>query len=99
MVGQDFVTTGGTIRLRQWITSRYLVALTGGYEDAEYKSTTGKTGNSRHDQYFFVRPSVSIDFMKRMQLELYYQYRHNISTTGTSSFASNVAGLQATINF
>ena len=55
--------------------------------------------SSRHDQYFYARPSLSFAFRKWMSLELYYQYRRNSSTTAGSSFDSNVAGAQASFAY
>jgi hypothetical protein len=99
LAGENFVSTGGTATIRQRVFNRCVVGLAGGYEDAQYESTVGQGGASRHDQYLFVRPSVSFAFKKWVNLDLYYQYRRNTSTSGSSAFDNTVAGLQATVSF
>jgi hypothetical protein len=98
-VGQNFAATGGTVSVRQRLFKRVFATVAGGYEDATYQSTESQGGTSRHDQYVFVRPSVSFEFRKWVNLELYYQYRSNTSTAAFSAFDSNIAGLQAAISF
>lgn len=99
MSAENFTATGGAASVRQRVFRRYFVTVSGGYEDARYESTGGAAGSARHDQYLFVRPSLSFALTKWMNLELYYQYRRNTSTAAFSGFDSNVAGVQAAVNF
>jgi hypothetical protein len=98
-VGQNFAATGGTVSVRQRLFDRFFATVAGGYEDAAYQSTGGQEDIPRHDQYAFVRPSIAFAFRKWVNLELYYQYRRNLSTTLFSDFDSNVAGAQASVSF
>jgi hypothetical protein len=98
MAGQNFAATGGTVSIHR-LFKRFSATVAGGYEDATYQSTEGQEDTSRHDQYVFVRPSISFAFRKWVNLELYYQYRRNISTALFSDFDSNVAGVQASVSF
>lgn len=97
--GQNFTATGGLVTFRQRLFKRYFAAIASGYEDAIYQSTDGQAQSARHDQYAFVRPSVSFAFRKWVTLELYYQYRRNTSTTSFSDFEGNTAGILAGVTF
>lgn len=99
LAGQNFVATGASSTVRQHLFDRFSASLSGGYEDAQYMAADGTAAGSRHDQYFFARPSLSFAFRKWMNLELYYEYRRNNSTTAASSFESNVAGAQASFAY
>jgi hypothetical protein len=98
-VGQNFVATGGTVSVRQRLFRKFFATVAGGYEDATYQSADGTKDTSRHDQYVFIRPSVSFAFRRWANLDLYYQYRGNTSTASSSAFESNLAGLQVDISF
>ena len=99
LAGQNYTATGVTATVRQRFFQRFFLTLAAGYEDAEYQATDAKVSPSRHDQYLFVRPGISVAVTKRSSLELYYQYRRNESTAASSSFENNVTGIQASISF
>jgi len=98
-IGQNYTATGISATLRQRLLTRFFATFSGGYEDAKYEATETQASTSRHDQYVFVRPAVSFTLTRKINIELYYQFRRNTSTSALSSFESNIAGVQATIGF
>ena len=98
-VGQNYTATGVSVSVRQRLFQRFSASIAGGYESTKYEGTDAASATSRHDEYLFLRPAVSFAVMKRLNLELYYQFRRNTSTLALSSFDDNVFGLQATVGF
>ena len=99
MAGENFVSTGGVVSIRQRLFKRYHAMLAGGYEDAKYEGTQGQASSARHDKYFYLRPGVTFAVTKWVTFELYYQYSRNTSTFTLSEFDNNVAGIQASVAF
>ena len=97
--GQNYASTGISASVRQRFLRRFFANFAGGYEAAAYEATDSGSDTSREDKFLFGRASVSFVFTKRMNIDLYYQYRRNTSTNETSSFDSNIVGIQTTIDF
>ena len=99
LVGQNFTITGVRAEITRRIKGRFDVALAGGYEHTDYNSVARSSGNSRTDNYFFVRPSVRFPITRRAQVEAYYLHRQNDSSQSRSGFENNQTGIQVSIAF
>ena len=97
--GQNFITTGFTATFSQQFWRKYAINLTGGYENADYRSTTLNTASvNRNDDNYLIAPSINAYLTSKWQVNVYYQYRENISS-GNFSFVDNQVGLRSNYKF
>jgi hypothetical protein len=97
---QDYTTTGFAVGLRQSMSDRFIVGVSGGYDHLSYFATANTvTGPKRVDDYFFVRPNVEWTFNEHLSAGAFYQYRKNDSKGSSFNFSNNQVGLSSTYSF
>jgi len=100
IVGQNYVSTGLGISVRQQIGDRFFLTLATSYLNAEYEATRAGIIASRSDNYYLLRPSVDVRLGEHWTVGAFYQYRKNDSKgTGALGFANNQLGLQTAYSF
>jgi predicted porin len=88
-----------TATIRQLITDRIAISLSGGYRVMEFRSTLTEAGVVRKDDYYLVRPAVNYRFTDRANLALFYEYIHNESTQREFGATGNVVGISIRYSF
>lgn len=99
IAGQDYIATGGEIGISQEFASKFEIALSTGYENDTYVANTTRTDASRVDNFFFVRPTVSYNFLKYMKASLSYEYRSNNSDKNEDTWFDNKLNLELSARF
>jgi len=99
LAGQDYDSTNISLGLRQRLFRRIYVGLACGYENSDYFSTAESVDASRKDNYFYVQPAVDVSVTRFWTVGAYYLHRQDDSTSASSSFNDNQAGLRASATF
>lgn len=97
--GQDYTSTQIGCSIRQRFLQRCMITLAGGYENANYFSTTSGPSLERDDNYFYVEPSVDVNITRYWTAGAYYLHRQNASSLDPFSFYDNQVGFRTTITF
>ncbi len=95
---QDFIATGVTLGIKQRI-QKYTVGISAGYENDTYYGTTSDSETNRVDNFIFVRPTISYDFIEWLKVEVFYEYRNNDSTYVNNAFYDNRVGIELDAKF
>jgi hypothetical protein len=98
-IGSDYIATGVTATAQYRLSARFDILLGAGYTNNDYRDVAAGNGISRDDNYFFVRPSIRYTASSYCNVELYYFYRDNRSTVGSSSFDETQAGIAVTFTY
>lgn len=96
---QDFIATGVELAVAQTFLRRFQLGLAGGYENDDYVANTSTTMATRNDNYFFIRPSISYNFLKFLTASVFYTYRSNDSTILAETWYDNQVGFDLTASF
>lgn len=97
VAGDDFVSTGISLGVRQHLVQRFYAALDAGYENADYENITNTGSTARNDDYYTLRVSVGYDFVEWVKVEAFYVFRDDRSNQSTYTFTSNRLGVQANL--
>jgi hypothetical protein len=97
--GQNYTATGFTAGLRQVLSDGYTLRLDGGFENANYYSTTSSVKNAGQFDYFFIRTALEVQLRERLTLEAFYQYRQRHSSSAANEFYNHQIGLSSTYHF
>jgi len=102
---QNFTSTGLSLSLRQKLTEKLSLGLTGGYEALDYYDTAdgltpvaGVVGN-RKDDHYVGRIGLDYDFNRRFRASVFYLHRENISNQAFGEFKINQVGGSVTARF
>ncbi len=95
--GEDFVSTGVRVDLRQNLFQRIYARLSLGYQNASYRNVTQGESAPRSDNYFSIRGAMGYDFVRWLQIYAFYEHRQNDSTGAGFSFTSNRVGMEAAV--
>ena len=93
---QDYGFSAG---VRQGILGRFYVGLTAGYDNYDYTPLQSGTSNNRLDNYYFVQVRVDYEFNPRWTASLFYTRLQNESNQPDRSYADNMVGLRAAVQF
>jgi hypothetical protein len=99
IAGQDYIATGGELGLSQEFASKFEIGVTTGYENDTYVANTTRTDATRVDNFFFIRPSISYNFLKYMKASLSYEYRTNRSDLVEDTWFDNKLNLELSARF
>lgn len=99
IIGADYTLTGAAIELRYTLSSRFELALIGGYERSDYHSISPTPAPSRHDNYFYTRPALRAVFSDKLNVDLFCQYRRNVADPGNYGFSNIQAGVTFCLSY
>lgn len=99
LAGENYLRTGGALRLSQRLGSRFIAGLEAGYEQLKYEETTAGAESGRADDYFFAKPSLKYEFNTRRRAEVFYSFREDDSSLEDFSFTANQWGLSFGLDF
>lgn len=93
IIGTDYTVTGISIQVSHKIQERYELIFTTGYERSDYNNITSLPTVSRHDNYFYVRPSLRATLSEKFNAGVFCQYRSNVSNPDVYKFENVQAGV------
>jgi hypothetical protein len=99
LAGENFLRTGGALRLTQRLGSRFVAGLEAGYERLDYSNTGDGTASGRADDYYYAKPSLKYEFNNRRRAEIFYSFREDDSSVEDFSFSANQWGLSIGLDF
>ncbi len=99
LAGENYLRTGGALRLTQRLGSRFVAGLEAGYEQLDYAEATSGVQSGRSDDYFFAKPSMKYEFNSRRRAEVFYSLREDESSLEDFSFTANQWGLSFGLDF
>jgi hypothetical protein len=91
---QDYWATGVELGITQTIAQKFQFGVSGGYENDTYIATRRNVNADRVDNFFFVRPRVSYNFLRYLTATLFYQHRLNDSTRLVNTWYDNQVGFE-----
>lgn len=97
--GQDFAGTNLNASIRQRFFQRFFVGLSAGFEIDDYFATVSGISSDRHDDYFFVSPTVDFSVTRFWTVGAYYLHRQNDSSSDTFKFDDNQVGFRTSLTF
>jgi hypothetical protein len=99
LAGQNYISTGFGLSLRQRLLDRLFATLGATYEHAEYEPSIFGVAASRSEHYYLLRSSVDVAITNRWLAGLFYRHRENISNTSAFAFSNNQVGIQTSYEF
>lgn len=96
---QDYWATGIELGITQTIAQRFQLGLNGGYENDEYVSNRRGVRATRVDNYFYIQPNVSYNFLKYLTASVFYLHRLNDSTKTVDTWYDNQVGFELSAAF
>ena len=97
--GQNYISTGFSLSVRQRFMDRFFVAVGGSYENAAYESAINGVAATRSEDYYLANASADIAITARWLAGLFFRHRENISSIGGLSFNNNQIGIQTSYQF
>jgi hypothetical protein len=97
--GQDYVTTGVSMGVRQRLVERCQVSLTGTYENREYKEAEPTASTARQDDFYLLRVGIAVTLFKEWTADGFYQYQRNNSNASGGEIEDNQVLLRTTVKF
>ncbi len=95
--GQDYIATGAALSIHHQIHMRWQPELQFGMENDQYISNLPSVKSGRVDDFYFLKPVLTYNFLKdgKLGLSIFYQIRTNISSQEqTYGWLDNQAGIQ-----
>jgi hypothetical protein len=97
---QDYTASTVDLTVSQGIAQHWTVAISCGYVNSDYSSTTPGVNATREDNYYYVRPEIQWAALSWLTVGLFYEYSQNLSTgEGSDPFSRDRAGLEMAILF
>jgi hypothetical protein len=96
---QDYWATGVELGITQTIAQKFQVGLSGGYENDTYVSNQRNVDADRVDNFFFIQPQISYNFLRYLTATVFYQHRFNDSTQQVDTWYDNQVGLEISAAF
>ena len=99
---QAYTATGFDLLVRQTITDRFVIGVSGGYSFSDYYSTIKDGTADRQDNFWRVQVNLDFQLMEQLTAGVFYQYRQDDSsgsTADTFSFKNNQVGLNVAYRF
>jgi hypothetical protein len=91
---QNYWATGVELGVTQTVAQKFQVGVAGGYENDYYIANTANTVATRRDNFFFIEPQISYNFLKYLTASVFYQYRFNDSTLQVDTWNNNQVGFE-----
>jgi len=91
---QGYMATGGQLGLTKPIGSHWIAGVAFGYENDTYIAIQSGTSATRVDNFFFVKPNLTYNFLKNLSASVYYQRSFNNSTTQAYEWFDNRFGVE-----
>ena len=96
---QDYWATGVELGITQTIAQRFQVGVAGGYENDTYVANLPGVQANRVDNFFFIEPQISYNFLKYLTASLFYQHRFTDSTLQVDTWYDNQIGFELSASF
>lgn len=96
---QDYWATGVELGITQTIAQKFQLGVAGGYENDTYVSNQRNVDADRVDNFFFIQPEISYNFLKYLTATVFYQHRFNDSTLQVDTWYDNQVGLELSAAF
>jgi len=96
---QNYWATGVELGITQLIAQKFQVGVAGGYENDYYIANTANTAATRRDNFFFIEPQISYNFLKYLTASIFYQHRLNDSTLQVDTWYDNQVGFEISAAF
>ncbi len=96
---QDYWATGVELGITQTIAQRFQVGVAGGYENDTYVSNVPGVEADRVDNFFFIQPQISYNFLKYLTATVFYEHRFNDSTLQVDTWYDNQVGFEISAAF
>jgi len=96
---QSYWATGVELGITQTIAQRFQVGVSGGYENDTYVANQSNVNANRVDNFFFIQPEVSYNFLKYLTATIFYQHRFNDSTQQVDTWYDNQVGFEISAAF
>jgi len=96
---QDYWATGVELGITQTIAQKFQIGVSGGYENDTYVANERYVNADRVDNFFFVQPEISYNFLKYLTATLFYQHRFNDSTQQVDTWYDNQVGFELSAAF
>jgi len=91
---QNYWATGVELGVTQTIAQKFQVGVAGGYENDYYIANNSNTVATRRDNFFFIEPQISYNFLKYLTASVFYQHRFNDSTLQVDTWYNNQVGFE-----
>lgn len=96
---QDYWATGVELGVTQTIAQKFQLGVAGGYENDTYVASTSDTTADRVDNFFFIQPEISYNFLRYLTATVFYQHRFNDSTQQVDTWYDNQIGFEISAAF
>jgi hypothetical protein len=96
---QDYWATGVELGITQTIAQKFQVGVAGGYENDTYVANERNVNANRVDNFFFIQPELSYNFLKYLTATIFYQHRFNDSTQQVDTWYDNQFGIEISAAF
>jgi hypothetical protein len=96
---QSYWATGVELGITQTIAQKFQVGVAGGYENDTYVANERNVDASRVDNFFFIQPEISYNFLKYLTAAIFYQHRFNDSTLQVDTWYDNQVGFELSASF
>ena len=96
---QNYWATGVELGVTQTIAQKFQVGVAGGYENDTYVSNERNVDADRVDNFFFIQPEISYNFLKYLTATIFYQHRFNDSTQQVDTWYDNQVGFELSASF
>jgi hypothetical protein len=97
--GQNYTATGFEIGVEQRLVQKYTAAVTFGYENDAYFAVGDAQSTRRVDNYLYVRPRLTYNFIEWLSVSAFYEFRQTASNQVESSFYNNRVGMEIATEF
>ncbi len=97
--GQNYISTGFSVSVRQRMIERLFLSLSGSYENAEYQSAIIAVAATRSEDYYLAQAGADVSITARWLAGLFFRHRENISNFAGLSFSNNQIGIQTSYQF
>ena len=96
---QSYWATGVELGITQTIAQKFQIGVSGGYENDTYVANQSNVNANRVDNFFFIQPEVSYNFLKYLTATIFYQHRFNDSTQQVDTWYDNQVGFELSASF
>jgi hypothetical protein len=96
---QNYWSTGVELGITQLVAQKFQVGVAGGYENDYYVANTSNTVATREDNFFFIEPQISYNFLRYLTASVFYQHRLNDSTLQVDTWYNNQVGFEISAAF
>ena len=96
---QSYWATGVELGITQTIAQKFQVGVAGGYENDAYVANERNVDASRVDNFLFIQPEISYNFLKYLTATIFYQHRFNDSKLQVDTWYDNQVGFELSASF